>query len=56
MLKQDKDRIIKIIRYSREIVEYSEVLKGLNINTDPVAVNKVIKFINMYHKLLKDIK
>jgi len=51
--KKDKDRIIKIIKYSREITEYGQMLRGFNIKDDPDAVNKIINNINKFHKLLK---
>lgn len=56
LTKKEIDDIIKIIKYSREIVQYGDILRGLDIKKEPNVVNKVISNIKEYHKLLKKIK
>ena len=55
LTKKDIDKIIKIIKYSREIVEYGDILRGLDIKKEPDVVYKTVDNINKFHKLLKSI-
>lgn len=51
----ERERIVKICRWSREINEYATILRSCDYNSDNALVEKIVGHINHAHAELKKI-